>query len=158
MAIAAQERGSVPFFVSSDAATSSLYKEFTAKEGRQKQIFVQSYELNTYVQKHKIPAVDLIKIDVEGAELDVLEGGLEILERHRPIIICEILPNHTQAFPKIAAILRAARYDHAVITKRGLSFLPMLGPHPHERNFLFWPVEKRSKLQPIVDMQTGFWN
>lgn len=37
----------------------------------------------------RIPKVDLIKIDVEGAELDVLEGARETLARFRPIVIME---------------------------------------------------------------------
>ena len=33
--------------------------------------------------------IDLIKIDVEGAELEVLNGGIETIKRNRPIIIIE---------------------------------------------------------------------
>jgi FkbM family methyltransferase len=33
--------------------------------------------------------IDLIKIDVEGAELQVLKGGIETIRRNRPIIIFE---------------------------------------------------------------------
>ena len=36
----------------------------------------------------------LIKIDVEGFELDVIKGLQETLRRERPIVICEILPNY----------------------------------------------------------------
>ncbi len=36
--------------------------------------------------------IDLIKIDVEGSELEVLRGGRRILERHRPIVYFEFLP------------------------------------------------------------------
>ncbi len=35
--------------------------------------------------------VDLIKIDVEGAELEVLEGGRDLIERDRPAVIVELL-------------------------------------------------------------------
>ncbi|MCP9476014.1 MAG: FkbM family methyltransferase [Nitrospira sp.] len=36
--------------------------------------------------------IDLIKIDVEGSELEVLRGGRLILQRHRPIVYFEFLP------------------------------------------------------------------
>ena len=40
----------------------------------------------------KIPAdvrIDIIKIDVEGAELQVLKGAKKIIQRHKPIVIFE---------------------------------------------------------------------
>jgi FkbM family methyltransferase len=40
-----------------------------------------------------IAHVDAIKIDVEGAEPLVLDGGLKTIERDRPIILSEILPS-----------------------------------------------------------------
>ena len=38
------------------------------------------------------PSVGILKIDVEGAELDVLKGFRETLLRERPLIIAEVLP------------------------------------------------------------------
>jgi len=35
--------------------------------------------------------VSFIKIDVEGAELDVLEGARQTVERHRPRLVVELL-------------------------------------------------------------------
>jgi FkbM family methyltransferase len=37
-----------------------------------------------------LPAPDLIKIDVEGAEGKVLKGGLKLLNEHRPAVIVEV--------------------------------------------------------------------
>lgn len=36
--------------------------------------------------------VDVVKIDVEGAELLVVEGARRTIERHRPIILSEVFP------------------------------------------------------------------
>ncbi len=47
--------------------------------------------LDTYVAEHGLGPVDLIKIDVEGAESAVLQGARHIIEDHRPAIICEVL-------------------------------------------------------------------
>jgi FkbM family methyltransferase len=43
-------------------------------------------------------AVDLIKIDCEGYEAFVIEGGLETIRRCRPVVIVEQKPGHGQRF------------------------------------------------------------
>jgi FkbM family methyltransferase len=48
----------------------------------------------------------VVKIDVEGAELAVLEGMTATLERHQPAVICEVHGTH-EAF---AAFMRARGY------------------------------------------------
>lgn len=35
------------------------------------------------------PAPDFLKIDIEGAELYALKGGLQLLKAHKPIVFCE---------------------------------------------------------------------
>lgn len=42
--------------------------------------------------------VDLIKIDVEGTELFVLQGAVETLARCKPVIIVEQKPGHAQKY------------------------------------------------------------
>lgn len=37
-----------------------------------------------------VPVPDVVKIDVEGAELAVLQGMTQTLSEHRPIVLCEI--------------------------------------------------------------------
>ena len=51
---------------------------------------VKTDTLDNYCQvQHEQP--DLIKIDTEGAEIFVLNGGQKTIESSRPIVICEIL-------------------------------------------------------------------
>jgi FkbM family methyltransferase len=54
----------------------------------------------------QFPAPDIIKIDVEGAELQVLDGGKEVL-RNLPTIICEVASRNATA---VADLLRACGY------------------------------------------------
>ena len=41
-----------------------------------------------------LPQNILVKIDVEGFELDVIKGGLLFIEKCRPLIICEVFTKH----------------------------------------------------------------
>ncbi len=48
-----------------------------------------------------LPPPDLVKIDVEGFDLEVVQGGLEVLRRHQPVVFYEALK------PAKTAILNA---------------------------------------------------
>ena len=47
---------------------------------------IQIKPLDSYVRENEIEEISLLKIDVEGAELDVLVGGLESLEKCKYIV------------------------------------------------------------------------
>jgi FkbM family methyltransferase len=42
------------------------------------------------------PSVDFVKIDVEGREKDVLNGGAEFFKKHRPIVFIESFAGENQ--------------------------------------------------------------
>jgi FkbM family methyltransferase len=46
--------------------------------------------LDQYSSVSGIPRIDFMKIDVEGAERDVILGGRNRLTRDRPIVLCEL--------------------------------------------------------------------
>jgi FkbM family methyltransferase len=52
------------------------------------------------------PPPDVVKLDVEGAEGDVLRGASGVLAEHRPIVVCELHDTNEE----VADLLEAARY------------------------------------------------
>lgn len=55
-----------------------------------KRELVALYALDEIMAHIDCPRVSLIKIDVEGGELDVLRGAAGTLATHKPAILCEI--------------------------------------------------------------------
>lgn len=54
--------------------------------------------LDDFCVREAISHVDFIKIDVEGAELEVLQGGEKIIETRRPTMLIEIEARHTARY------------------------------------------------------------
>ena len=85
--------GQASFFIPKNRAwtNGSLIEGFT---DRADTVGIETMRVDTYCQKHGIGNVDLIKIDVEGAELKVLSGMGELLHKWKPDLICEVLPDY----------------------------------------------------------------
>lgn len=54
-----------------------------------REVKVTIARLDSVVDEMRLHPPDLIKMDVEGAEIDVLEGARQTLERYRPILLIE---------------------------------------------------------------------
>jgi FkbM family methyltransferase len=82
----------------------------------------------------------LIKIDVEGAELNVLRGALETLRRVRPIVLCELHPRLWSHFnvdrAQIAAFAQSVGYDVRAIGHREGTTVEYAALIPSERGDL----------------------
>jgi FkbM family methyltransferase len=79
----------------------------------------------------------LMKTDVEGFEDRVLCGGVSMIRRHRPDIICEILPGAHESCATIAKILSPLGYRSFCFEAGGAE--PRDGPEPAAgmRDWLF---------------------
>ena len=65
--------------------------------------------LDSFIQKNKIPRIDLIKIDVETFEVEVLEGVQENLKNFKPTIIIEVLNDEVAS--GISKLIAGIDYD-----------------------------------------------
>lgn len=76
---------------------------------------VQGRTLDSIVREHAVRRVSFIKIDVEGAEVEVLKGAVETLQRHRPAVLCEIgyesQESSSEGVTNLFEILRLVNYD-----------------------------------------------
>jgi FkbM family methyltransferase len=70
--------------------------------------------LDEYVDAHRLEPIALIKIDVEGGELEVLQGAHRTLERLRPPLLMEVLfttnPAHARRQQEAVALLQQFGY------------------------------------------------
>lgn len=81
-------RGTSSFnHVVSNPAYSGLKKRRYDREEEDEQIVIKVALLDDFAEASQ--PIDLVKIDVEGGELDVLKGGKMLLKRDRPVLIFE---------------------------------------------------------------------
>lgn len=70
---------------------------------------IDTETLDSIVSRLKVKRVDLMKIDVEGSELDVLLGADKILKEYHPRIICESLDEESER--AITNLLKKYKYN-----------------------------------------------
>ena len=106
--------------LSDQAGTAALYladvsnvggnslRPTVCSRGRQRDVSVQT--LDGYAATHALTRLDLLKADVEGAELPLLDGGAALVIRCRPLMLLEFSIN-TRAFGYTEARLRSRLAD-----------------------------------------------
>lgn len=92
------------------------------------------WSVDSYCDSVPVTAVDFMKIDVEGAELDVLRGAQETLHEHHPEIVLELhtilLRQRGHSVENVITILDSAGYNFFEIDF-GLT-QPLLAPLTRE--------------------------
>ncbi|MFJ6083986.1 FkbM family methyltransferase [Streptomyces sp. NPDC092369] len=84
--------------------------------------------------------LDLIKIDVEGHEMSVLEGARQVLKRDRPTVILEALQD--AQMDALLAEFNPLGYDCHWVTEADGTLVPWYAPRPRKtRNLLFTPTD-----------------
>lgn len=119
------------------------------------EIEVAVITLDDYVEKHNTARVSFVKCDVEGHELDVFRGAVQLLRRDKPVLLFECHDDEAERgelFDYLAGIgydgyfYYVSRVDHESWFHKGRGqFIPVdqraSYPHVHpevkHRNFFF---------------------
>ena len=80
---------------------------------------VDLVSVDGYLTGREHGSIDLIKLDVEGAEADTLRGAVETIERYKPAILCEILHGYADS-EAIDAMFQGKGYRFFLVTDDGL--------------------------------------
>ncbi len=147
-----------PFAVSSTASETSFFQVVSgdptrnglkppASEDSVARITVQAISLDQYVAEAGLQRVDVMKLDVEGGELEVLRGAAAMFEKFRPILICEVLDQTTLVWGykarEIISLLAGAGYVWFECAADG-TLIPheIRDEYPEVKNYVGVPHEK----------------
>lgn len=101
-------------------------------------------ELDPVLEESGLPRVAFVKIDVEGAEMDVLLGGRRMIERDRPTVLCELEERHTDKYGHRADDVLTWFVDQGYSAHRldGRVLRPVDRVHPSTINYVFLPQQE----------------
>ena len=98
------EDGRIPLFIS-DASNLGMSSFRVPENGTGEKIEVQCLQLDSWVRDSKIAQIELVKIDVEGAEWQVLQGMQAVIRAFLPVIALEVRSSLLSRFDKSPADL-----------------------------------------------------
>ncbi len=107
--------------------------------------------LDKIVSTYKINKIDLIKCDVEGAELSVIKGGLNSIKTYLPILFIELFERWSIQFNyhpnDVINLLNELGYECFLANEERLDPCPVYTESKNERlNFFFLHKEKHLNL------------
>lgn len=111
-----KEPGHITFYTHNDKDSSGDGMIDTKRaESSSVVITVKSNTLDQWSRENNISKVHVVKIDIEGAELYALQGSIEFLKEHKPIIFLEISIENLRVYPykekEVFDFLESNNYD-----------------------------------------------
>jgi FkbM family methyltransferase len=105
------------------------------------EVLVPVRRLDELAERIDLGGLCLVKIDVEGAELQVLAGAERTLAEHRPTIICEVEQRHTSRYGRDATevLVWLASHGYRATRYADGELEPVSGPVDGTNNYVFRP-------------------
>ena len=131
----------------SGTAAGSL-RELHPEEGESEKFSVSVKPLDQILSE--IENLDLIKMDIEGAEFEALQGARDLIEKHKPVIIVELLRKWMLPFgshpQNVVDFVSARDYACFAIEDIGLRTISIIDEDTIETNFLFFPTSRNMSI------------
>jgi hypothetical protein len=113
---------------------------------------VDCVKLDDVCERLDVHRIDVVKIDVEGAEMAVLRGASSIIKKHRPLLVIELSDRHLvrqgSSVSEVVEFLRAQRYK--IVDVDGGQCAVVNVPLPREGDFLAVHEDKLDELRRVL--------
>ena len=145
----------MPFFMRNEHDVSaSVVEGFRPLSESPQKMHVAVFEGDSVLDQLEVGEIGVMKIDVEGGELEVVEGLVRTIRRDRPLIFCEILPAFFDSYQKHR--FRQPRQERLIAQLREMDYvmyrlledttaLPLADIEAHDdvrlTNYLLVPAE-----------------
>ena len=115
-------------------------------------VVVPKTTIDSYLARAGTETVDVVKIDTEGAELEVFRGAERLLSQLRPLVICEVLDESTRpwGYPASDIIARLQSYDYRwfdILLDGSVSPHCPKSDYSDVKNYLAVPQEKQDRVR-----------
>jgi FkbM family methyltransferase len=114
-----------------------FYRESGLRYEEAQGVKTKCQTLDNWSSKNNIDRIDFMKIDVEGAELDVLRGSATILKNFRPLVILEFnshcIVNFRNITPRAFLNELFDIFDYVYIIDRSSGRLKSIQNDPHDK-------------------------
>jgi hypothetical protein len=98
---------------------------------------------------HDLPRLDFIKCDVEGLELEVFQSFVEIINKHQPVILCEL--GDPRDRERLLDLFAPFNYKMYYLENKKLkSFSPESAIAPVSHNHYFIPERRLQNLSALI--------
>ncbi len=99
-----------------NSGMSSKYMETS----QTRKIEVIQKTLDSFVMEHNLPKIDFIKMDIQGAEMDMLTGAQNTISTHKPTIFTEACRPYNDTIA-LYGILKGYGYEVCLICEKNIT-------------------------------------
>lgn len=151
-----EKPGRVPFYLPAFQGSVAASARPLFAEEENTEVLVEMTTLDQFAERERLQRIDLLKCDVEGAELFTLRGGIATLERTRPVLMLEMLRKwssiHGYHPNQILALLAPLGYRCFSFSDAGLVEHPQIDEATQATNFfLLDPVRHLEALARLTE-------